>query len=234
MHKKIPLLTIVLAATVLSSDSLGQEGPNKDRRRGPATLFERFDVNQDGKITNDELPERAMERLTKADSDGDGSITRDELKSHFQERRRGGGSKWGRQTREKSQEPDTPKRRPDPAKIFERLDSNKDKSLSLEEFTEGMKRRHQHAYRHRGKPQGQHKGMDQRRGPGSRYRKPQKKQRGYIALKLFDQNRDGSISNEEIETFTVRLKKLDGNSDGKISAEELTGHSWKKLTPEQD
>jgi len=44
-------------------------------------LFERFDANKDGKLTKDEVPEKAAERVMKADADGDGAVTKDELQA---------------------------------------------------------------------------------------------------------------------------------------------------------
>lgn len=174
MRKMIPFLTIAVATVVLPGILLAQDGPNRERPRGPEAVFERFDANQDGKLTADELPERAKERLQQADKNKDGVVTFDELKARFQERR-GAGPKGERpQMYGKGQRPGPP-HRPDPAKIFERLDTNNDKVLNLEEFTDGMKMLHQRIQRHRMEmakrrgPQGQRMGPQghQHRGPGN-------------------------------------------------------------------
>jgi len=44
-------------------------------------LFDRFDANKDGQLTKDELPERAAERIMKADADNDGAVTKEELQA---------------------------------------------------------------------------------------------------------------------------------------------------------
>ncbi len=41
-------------------------------------MFERFDSNRDGEITQDEIPQRAQ-RLMQLDRNGDGLLTREEL-----------------------------------------------------------------------------------------------------------------------------------------------------------
>ena len=56
-------------------------GPHGERHGGPgdADVFERFDENGDGLLTEDELPEQAWLRLASVDSDGDGAVSVDEL-----------------------------------------------------------------------------------------------------------------------------------------------------------
>lgn len=65
----------------------GRGGPPSARPL-PA-MFERWDANEDGKLTQDEVPEMAWNRLSQADTDGDGMVTRDELAAMMQQR--GGG-----------------------------------------------------------------------------------------------------------------------------------------------
>lgn len=49
--------------------------------RAPAgQLFDRLDRNGDGKLTQDEVPQRLWERLSRADRDGDGAVTREEAR----------------------------------------------------------------------------------------------------------------------------------------------------------
>ena len=44
-------------------------------------MFDRFDTNQDGKLTRDEAPEFAWQHIAAADTDSDGAVTREELKT---------------------------------------------------------------------------------------------------------------------------------------------------------
>jgi Ca2+-binding EF-hand superfamily protein len=43
--------------------------------------FAQFDKNSDGKLTKEELPERAAEFILRADSDSDGAVTKEELQA---------------------------------------------------------------------------------------------------------------------------------------------------------
>jgi len=45
------------------------------RQFDPAAFFERMDVNSDGKLSGDEIPERMRERVPAMDTDGDGSVS---------------------------------------------------------------------------------------------------------------------------------------------------------------
>ena len=62
------------AAPTRAGLSEGTQVP--DGRRGP---FERFDADEDGKLTKAELPEKAAKALMAADANGDEAITRDEF-----------------------------------------------------------------------------------------------------------------------------------------------------------
>lgn len=56
-------------------------GPSRrgDGRPSAATIFGRFDKNEDGKLAKDEVPEELWKRLSQADADGDGAVTVSEL-----------------------------------------------------------------------------------------------------------------------------------------------------------
>lgn len=43
----------------------------------------RFDKNDDGKLTEDEVPEGPWARMTRADADKDGIVTKEELKKEL-------------------------------------------------------------------------------------------------------------------------------------------------------
>ena len=55
----------------------GPGGPPPDRP--VAGMFERWDADNDGKLTQDEVPEGVWNRLSRADADGDGAVTPEEL-----------------------------------------------------------------------------------------------------------------------------------------------------------
>ncbi|MCA9631210.1 MAG: hypothetical protein KC766_26290 [Myxococcales bacterium] len=73
----------------------------KGHRRGTpeqhlARVFEKFDENNDGKLTASEVPERAWNRLSKADTNGDDAVTKAELKQKMAERKAKRGERKGK------------------------------------------------------------------------------------------------------------------------------------------
>lgn len=58
----------------------GGEGPR------PFALFAVFDTDEDGALTEDEVPERVWMRLSMADRDGDGAVTRMEIMQYLRSR----------------------------------------------------------------------------------------------------------------------------------------------------
>ncbi len=114
-------------------------GPSGNSRRGPdrGDMFERFDANGDGRLTADELPERAREHMMASDANGDGALTEDELRQ-AREGMTGGGRRQGR--------PGGGEGRPrrgfgDPAEMFKRLDTDGDGRVTAAEMPEDMPER---------------------------------------------------------------------------------------------
>lgn len=56
----------------------GGQGPR------PFMLFQIFDADEDGALTEDEVPAPVWSRLSVADLDGDGAVTREEIMAHLQ------------------------------------------------------------------------------------------------------------------------------------------------------
>jgi len=97
----------------------GEDGGRRGRRMpDPAQAFERYDANDDGKLSREELPERLAERMMEADLDKDGFLTAEEMKKAEAKRRE-----------------ETAKR------TLERFDENKDGQLALTEIPERMRAR---------------------------------------------------------------------------------------------
>jgi len=109
----------------------GGESGDGDRRGGQGerrSPFERFDANEDGKLTAAEMPEEFRERMMRADTNGDGAVTREEMDAAMRALReswRGGQGDQGGQGGEG--------RRRGP---FDRFDANDDGVLTTAEVPE--------------------------------------------------------------------------------------------------
>ena len=53
--------------------------PNQRTRRPPLRWFARLDLDGDGQLSDDEIPERLRDRLLEADADKDGIVSRNEV-----------------------------------------------------------------------------------------------------------------------------------------------------------
>jgi Ca2+-binding EF-hand superfamily protein len=109
-------------------------GGGAPHARFAAHVFERMDENKDGKITREEAQAAGKRLFAKLDQNGDAQITQaesdagarairnEELGARFDEL---DADRDGRLTSAEAQVP---------PQVFQRLDTNKDKSLSKEEF----------------------------------------------------------------------------------------------------
>ena len=87
-HTKIVLGALVAAmalgttAVAVQAGSRGHHGKSFDRAEH---LFERYDTNQDGKITKDEITAARKASITKYDADKNGQLSLDEFQGLFNE-----------------------------------------------------------------------------------------------------------------------------------------------------
>ena len=169
------------AAVAATALAVAFAGPVVAKGAGPLN-FEKVDTNQDGFIDKTEAAVAQAERFAKADADGNGILSQDEMKAHRMAKRAERRDKMG-------------------AKAFEKLDTNKDGSLSKEEFDAGMAARGE---RHK-----------------KRHGKRAEKRFGKM-MKRLDTNKDGGLSQEELNTgFVNRMfDRLDEDKDGRISVAE--------------
>ena len=69
------VLTVCLLLVISPVASQQAPGP----AFGPEEMFERLDVDRDGRVTGDEVPDRDQGFIERFDHDGDGVVTRDEI-----------------------------------------------------------------------------------------------------------------------------------------------------------
>jgi len=148
----LSLSLLGLALTVLSPSSFAAEGRFQQR------MLERMDNNEDGVISIEEFQPPIEDRMSRADADNDGAVTLDELKqqrvermadkeAHRVERQAAGAEKMA----ERFLAIDTDGSggvTPEEARLaaFNRMDSNQDGSLSVDELRrpEGRKGKGKH------------------------------------------------------------------------------------------
>ena len=144
------------------SDSMSQRSDKKQQRRKKARaqqrsdrnqnalnaqkVFQMFDLNQDGVVSANELPERVRERMLKrADKNEDGEINQTEFKTLVQKKKeQGQGGKKrgkGKNQRPGNDRPQMLLRDPenlDANQVMRRLDRNNDGSLQKSEMPKTM------------------------------------------------------------------------------------------------
>jgi Ca2+-binding EF-hand superfamily protein len=121
----------------------GQGGPERAAAMA-AHLFERMDTNGDGKVTREEADETGKRLFEKFDRNADGAVTRDEADAGAKALRQeelvvrfkkldqdGDGKLSGTESQL-------------PPQFFQKLDTNNDRALSLEEFQARPDRRAEH------------------------------------------------------------------------------------------
>ena len=108
-------LVAVASTSVIATAKGGPRGAGLER------MFEQFDTNQDGTITQAEIEAANAARFAEVDANGDGVLTVEEMVAHATVR-----------------DSDRLTRRIE-ARI-DRLDANSDGALSLEEMADGSKR----------------------------------------------------------------------------------------------
>lgn len=105
------------------------------RKQRRAERFAHIDVNSDGVLSRDEVPERFKRRFDRVDANGDGKISQEEMLDGEQAGRHG-------ERRGKDRRPGGEKGGPiDPEarlqKRFERMDADNDGVVTLEELQQG-------------------------------------------------------------------------------------------------
>lgn len=234
--------SMMLVTFLFAPQFVVAQEPPKDGPPGPEMLFGRLDANQDGVISEDEMPAEAPEPLKAllkaADKDGDKKVSQDEFSAAIKEHPlpRPPFGKRGEHGQPPCQMPPPgapgkgfgppqggPQgKAPDLKELFEQFDKSKDGTLTQEEFTEGMKQLHktmmEHARPMAGMP-GQGGPMPHRGpGPGMRGRPtdgdgPRDRQPGENPPPDF--RKDGKAFKNRVDELEAKVEALEAKLEGK-------------------
>ncbi|MEM7698989.1 MAG: hypothetical protein AAF236_11340 [Verrucomicrobiota bacterium] len=224
MKTTIVSLLTLLAFLPLTAQEGGDAKAKGKGRPGGVEFLKKAEKNGDGKLSQDEVPEQAWERLSRLDTDNDGAVSMRELAAA---RTQGKGGMKG-----KGDEPGTPgSGRPDPGEMFargdtngdgkisegevpaeswerlSRADANNDGGVTREELAAAMRAR---AGQKSG-PEGQGASKGGTKGGGSD-----------AIFGRFDADEDGKLSKDEVSAdLWSKITKADTDADGLVSKEEL-------------
>ena len=123
LHSIRPIQVFLAAMGIVGMLAAAAEAQSID----PAKMFQFLDRNQDGKLAKTEVPEAAWQQVAGADADGDEAITLQEL-AQWAQGARGGSLPMGNSRKAK------PKKGPDLAQLFQRLDRNRDQKITPNEI----------------------------------------------------------------------------------------------------
>ncbi len=184
------------------------EGEGKGRPGAAAggEMFKRADKNSDGKLTKDEVPGEAWDRLSKADKDSDGAITEEEIKAA------GGGR------------PGTPGAGGAPGDRLKEMDANKDGNLSKDEVPERVWGFLSRADKNKDDVLSKEELEAMRAAAGGLPGggRPGQGGRGAEMFTNLDKNKDDKLTSDEVpEAIWVRMSKADKDADGAVSKAEL-------------
>ena len=155
-------------------------------------------------MTRADVQTRVQTQFAKRDANRDGYLTAEEMTRRGG--KQGGGMKMRRMGGDQAMR--------DPNVAFDRLDANRDGSISRDEF--GRAREGRMAKRAEMKQNGQMGGMH-----GMRHGGRGGGMMGAAMLKMADANRDGKVSLAEANAGALRhFDMMDSNRDGRLTPEE--------------
>lgn len=105
MKAKVMKVSVLIVFVMMILSANAQQGQKNDQGHKapppPEKIMERFDTNEDGKISVEELKsnergERLLQKFAKIDTNEDGFIDLEELKAHNEKRKQGTGKGQGK------------------------------------------------------------------------------------------------------------------------------------------
>lgn len=167
-------------------------------------FFERFDANGDGKLTLEEIPERARPQLERL-FEGREEITLDQLRSMRNE--------------------------PNAGSFIRRLDADGDGKVKLSDLPQYLRPRLEPLFERLGTDELEVDRLIQALGQQGDRRPPEGRPAPAF-LRVLDGDRDGRISREELAAAGEKFDELDRNGDGQIDLPELFGGPGEGPPPE--
>jgi len=217
----------LLLATFYAGSLLADEPPSADA----AALFAQLDVNKDGQISADEVPQeqqRLFERLLRSgDQNKDGKLAADEFASALAGRPEKSDSPEGKRPEGDRPDGDKPRRA---ERLFKRLDANSDGKVVIDEVPEERREMFAQLIK-RGDKDGDgalsreeflQASPDREKKPDGEQKKPdaEKKPEGeqkpaVEAPSNAEKRPEGRPGAEQL------FRRMDRNSDGKVTADEV-------------
>lgn len=191
------------------------QGPDSERPGdgGPRRFgFEALDENKDGKLSRDEFPgpDGIFDRM---DENKDGSVSREEMERAHQEMQKRMVERLKAQDEDKDGKVSRDEFEGPPG-LFDRIDANKDGSLSTEEIEN---------FRPGPGPGGERPGPRGGERPGPRGERPGPRGAGAPGERFNEQDKDndGKLSRDEFRGPEGAFDRMDENKDGFLSREEI-------------